>query len=387
MVSPIPTRADRASGVITKSEFLLLLQSKVANFHIASSLTSPQSRRPSARRALMLERARRFPFILNKQDSRRASREKSGAREKRWPAISEELIWNNPLFGVRRASCRCCRRSRRCGQSPKLKTPAQVAADPRNKSLLYEVVMRCRRAGYEIEGDEYVDLGKLDKALDERGMRAEGWSLKTNLAVRSLSSLPFDSDASAGVARTPRQPLTFCLIVLHILRANQARARPVHENRPRAIIFHHKEFFTMGVKTTMAGINYAASHIAAATQAGANVQSMRVELQLALSELINDLKILVGSMQAGDPEHHYHQRTDHGVIVSNQMTALSDLTNRLDRFADRCAKLAHDLKRLDTDEHEVKTYAHRIAVHLADAAMAIKTTTPPKEELTRHVHR
>jgi hypothetical protein len=69
---------------------------------------------------------------------------------------------------------------------PKLKTPAQVAADPRNKSLLYEVAMRCRRAGYDIEGDEYVDLRKLDKALDERGMRAEGWSIKTNLARLGL---------------------------------------------------------------------------------------------------------------------------------------------------------------------------------------------------------
>jgi hypothetical protein len=59
------------------------------------------------------------------------------------------------------------------------------------------------------------------------------------------------------------------------------------------------------------------------------------------------------------------------------MIELSDLTKRLNRFADRCAQLSHDLKRLDTGDDQVKHYAHRIAVHLADATMVIKTTPVP----------
>jgi hypothetical protein len=57
----------------------------------------------------------------------------------------------------------------------------------------------------------------------------------------------------------------------------------------------------MGVKTTVASVTYAANHIAAATTAGQNVTSLQKEILLQTQELIRNLQILVGQMQAGDP--------------------------------------------------------------------------------------
>jgi hypothetical protein len=57
----------------------------------------------------------------------------------------------------------------------------------------------------------------------------------------------------------------------------------------------------MGVKSTMAGLTYAASHVSAATKNAQNVASMHNEIQLTINELIRDLNILVATMQAGDP--------------------------------------------------------------------------------------
>jgi hypothetical protein len=70
----------------------------------------------------------------------------------------------------------------------------------------------------------------------------------------------------------------------------------------------------MGVKTTMAGLTFASNHLAASTTKGQCVASMANEIQLVLGELINDMKILVGSMQAGDPNI---------ATLNAQITALS----------------------------------------------------------------
>lgn len=69
----------------------------------------------------------------------------------------------------------------------------------------------------------------------------------------------------------------------------------------------------MGIKTTMAGISYAANHVAAATKAGHNVSSIANDAQLQCIELIRTLQLLVSTMQAGDPNI---------TTVNNQITAL-----------------------------------------------------------------
>jgi hypothetical protein len=70
----------------------------------------------------------------------------------------------------------------------------------------------------------------------------------------------------------------------------------------------------MGVKTTMANLNLAGSHLLAATTSGANATSVPVEILLTLGECINDLTILRGSMQAGDQNI---------TTITAQITALS----------------------------------------------------------------
>jgi DNA-binding phage protein len=70
----------------------------------------------------------------------------------------------------------------------------------------------------------------------------------------------------------------------------------------------------MGVKTTMAGVTYAANHIAAATKAGHNVTSIASDAQLQATELIRTLQLLVSTMQAGDANI---------TTINNQIAALS----------------------------------------------------------------
>jgi hypothetical protein len=57
----------------------------------------------------------------------------------------------------------------------------------------------------------------------------------------------------------------------------------------------------MGVKTTMLGLTYAVSHIAAAQRSSQNVTSLHAEIQLQISELIRNLNLLVATAQTGDP--------------------------------------------------------------------------------------
>jgi hypothetical protein len=69
-----------------------------------------------------------------------------------------------------------------------LKTPIQAAAaNPNNRVLLRECVLRCSRIGYDIEDDKLVDVRALDKALKERNASIEERAaLKTSLAQLGL---------------------------------------------------------------------------------------------------------------------------------------------------------------------------------------------------------
>jgi hypothetical protein len=59
------------------------------------------------------------------------------------------------------------------------------------------------------------------------------------------------------------------------------------------------------------------------------------------------------------------------------MIALNEPTTRINRFADRCAKLSGELHRVRTDDEQSRHYLRRIGVHLADAATIIRTTPTP----------
>jgi hypothetical protein len=70
----------------------------------------------------------------------------------------------------------------------------------------------------------------------------------------------------------------------------------------------------MGIKTTMAGLTYAANHVAAAQRSSQSVQSLHVGIQLQSIELLRNLNLLLSTMQAGDPNI---------ATVQAQITALS----------------------------------------------------------------
>ena len=70
----------------------------------------------------------------------------------------------------------------------------------------------------------------------------------------------------------------------------------------------------MGIKSTMAGLTYAANHVAAAQKSCQSVQSIHVEIQLQSTELLRNLNLLLATMQAGDPNI---------TTVQNQIAALS----------------------------------------------------------------
>jgi hypothetical protein len=70
----------------------------------------------------------------------------------------------------------------------------------------------------------------------------------------------------------------------------------------------------MGVKATVAGLTYAASHRAAATTVAQNVDSLHREILLQATELIRSLQILLATMQGGDPNI---------ATINAQITALS----------------------------------------------------------------
>jgi hypothetical protein len=70
----------------------------------------------------------------------------------------------------------------------------------------------------------------------------------------------------------------------------------------------------MGIKTTMAGLTYAANHLAAAQKSCQSVQSIHGEIQLQSTELLRNLNLLLSTMQAGDPNI---------TTVQNQIAALS----------------------------------------------------------------
>jgi hypothetical protein len=59
------------------------------------------------------------------------------------------------------------------------------------------------------------------------------------------------------------------------------------------------------------------------------------------------------------------------------MIALPELNKQIGQLADRCAKLSHDLKRLDTDDDQARQYFGRIASHLGDLATIARSTAPP----------
>jgi hypothetical protein len=54
---------------------------------------------------------------------------------------------------------------------------------------------------------------------------------------------------------------------------------------------------TMGVKTTISGLTYAATHRATATAAAQNVDSLHREIILQAQELTKNLQILVATMR------------------------------------------------------------------------------------------
>jgi hypothetical protein len=56
----------------------------------------------------------------------------------------------------------------------------------------------------------------------------------------------------------------------------------------------------MGIKTTHAGLSYAANHVSAATKAGQSVSSLHAEIQLQCVELLRNLTLLQSQMQNGD---------------------------------------------------------------------------------------
>jgi hypothetical protein len=70
----------------------------------------------------------------------------------------------------------------------------------------------------------------------------------------------------------------------------------------------------MGIKSTMAGLTYAQSHINAAEKSAQTVPSLHASVQLRCTELIRDLTLLVATMQTGDPNI---------TTLNNQISALS----------------------------------------------------------------
>jgi hypothetical protein len=64
----------------------------------------------------------------------------------------------------------------------------------------------------------------------------------------------------------------------------------------------------------MAGLSYAANHVAAAQRSSQNVQSLHAEIQLQSTELLRNLILLLSTMQAGDQNI---------ATVQAQITALS----------------------------------------------------------------
>jgi hypothetical protein len=57
----------------------------------------------------------------------------------------------------------------------------------------------------------------------------------------------------------------------------------------------------VGIKTTMSGLTYPQSHVAAATKSAQNVSSLHNEIMLSIAELVINLNILLATMQPGDP--------------------------------------------------------------------------------------
>jgi hypothetical protein len=79
------------------------------------------------------------------------------------------------------------RRQFASGLTPLKTVQASAAADPRNRVMLREVVLRCARLGYDIEDDKLIDVRALDKALKERNVSIEERvALKTSLAQLGL---------------------------------------------------------------------------------------------------------------------------------------------------------------------------------------------------------
>ena len=60
----------------------------------------------------------------------------------------------------------------------------------------------------------------------------------------------------------------------------------------------------MGIKTTMAGLTYAQSHISAAEKSAQTVTSLHASIQLRCTELLRDFSLLVTTMQTGDTNTH-----------------------------------------------------------------------------------
>jgi len=70
----------------------------------------------------------------------------------------------------------------------------------------------------------------------------------------------------------------------------------------------------MGIKTTVAGLTYAANHTTAAAAAGHNVPSTNAEILQMATEMIIKLNRLKATMQGGDPNI---------TTINTQITALS----------------------------------------------------------------
>jgi hypothetical protein len=56
---------------------------------------------------------------------------------------------------------------------------------------------------------------------------------------------------------------------------------------------------------------------------------------------------------------------------------LDDINRQIIQLAERAARLSHHLHSIQTDDVQVRSYAHRAGVHLADAATIIRTTPTP----------
>lgn len=70
----------------------------------------------------------------------------------------------------------------------------------------------------------------------------------------------------------------------------------------------------MGIKSNVAPLVPATTHLAAALKAGQNASSLQNEILLNIVELTTKLTIWVGTMQAGDPNI---------AVVNAQIAALS----------------------------------------------------------------